>query len=96
MTKSMLQLAMLIGVITMVLGFTTDVQAQCAGNACDGVINRVWPHPSTPPGGGIWVNTGGDERNLTCTPDDGVYLLFGSCVSRVGKQFASRLNSPNR
>ena len=32
MTKSMLPLAMLIGVITAVLGVTTDVYAECAGN----------------------------------------------------------------
>jgi hypothetical protein len=76
MTKSMLQLAMLIGVITMVLGFTTNVQAQCAGDSCDGGIDRVWPHPSDPPGGGVWVGTTGDERDLTCTPDGNVYLLL--------------------
>jgi hypothetical protein len=51
MTKAMLQIAMLIGIITVVLGFTTDVQVACSGDFCDGRIDRVYPHPSAPQAG---------------------------------------------
>jgi hypothetical protein len=82
MTKSMLQLAMLLGVITAVLGFTTEVHAAtevvCTATQCSGTIKALYPHPSSPPGGSVSVSLDGDIGNLTgCTPN-GEYLVLST------------------
>ena len=52
MTKSMLQLAMLIGVITAVLGLTTEVHAaDCTPFQCSGKIHELYTHASYPQAG---------------------------------------------
>lgn len=74
MTKSMLQLAMLIGVITAVLGFTTDVSAECGGNRCTGRIDRLYTSSLA---GLVFVGTDGNENLLAvCNPEDGQYLVL--------------------
>jgi hypothetical protein len=62
MTKSMLQITMLIGVMAAaVLGFTTDVRAQCGGLHCTGKIEELYIHDV------VFVGTSGDEKHLACT-----------------------------
>jgi hypothetical protein len=78
MTKSMLQIALLISVIaTAVLGFTSDVQAECGGSGCVGLVNGLYLHRSAGPGGTVFVDTNG-TANLTCTLDGGYLKLLPS------------------
>jgi hypothetical protein len=76
MTKSILQLALLMSVIaTAVLGFTTDVQAQCERNRCNGLVDRLY----TSTDNFVLVETNGNEADLDCKPFEGRYLrLFPS------------------
>ena len=76
MTKSMLQIAVLIAVMAaVVLGFTTDVRAQCGGDRCVEKIDRLFTHSSL---GIVYVGTAGDERNLACIASQGVYVVLNS------------------
>ena len=68
MTKPICDIAMLIGVIMVVLGFTTNVHAACGGNFCTGRIN----HLDIGSGGGVWVATDQNEDNLACVPGTGL------------------------
>jgi hypothetical protein len=55
---------------------TTDVQAQCTGNRCNGLVDRLYTDSSS---NSVLVGTNGDEAALLCTPQEGAYLrLFPS------------------
>jgi hypothetical protein len=81
MTKAMLPIAMLIGVITVGLGFTTDVHAaNCTTfHQCSGKIQELYTHASYPPGGGASVSLVDGVGGLTgCTPGDGKWLTLST------------------
>lgn len=74
MTKSMLQLAVLIAVMAaVVFGFTTDVRAECGAERCDAKIERLFTHSSL---GIVYVGTAGEENNLDCNPVENVYVVL--------------------
>lgn len=52
---------------------STSVWAACGGIRCEQVyVDRLYPSTS----GSIYIGTSGDEKNLACSPNGGVYLTL--------------------
>jgi hypothetical protein len=86
----MLQIAMLVGVTAMVLGFTTDVQAECSGHFCTGRVDRLYTSSGA---NTVFVGTTGMETNLLCTPHESVYLTLSPTQPLFAQLYDSLLNA---
>ena len=91
MTRFMLQIAMLVGVMTVGLGFTTDVHAACGGAICTGRVNRLYTQSLGPTN--VYVDTDGIERNLSCTAVAGVYLILSPSQPLFSQVYESLLKA---
>lgn len=76
MTKSILQLAMLIGVITMVLGFTTDAHADWSPDVRITSIEVSNVHVL-----GVWLVFSTPPHNPSCPLTTGDYILGGGSTN---------------
>jgi hypothetical protein len=95
MTKAMLPIAMLIGVITVGFGFTPDVHAaDCTTFQCSGKIDALYVHASYPPGGGASVSLVDGLEGLTgCTAGDGKWLTLSTSNLLFGELYELLLNA---
>jgi hypothetical protein len=49
--------------------------AECSGVVCTNVaIQRIWMDAGTSQNGDLWIQTDGTEANLSCTPNNNIYL----------------------
>ena len=82
MTKSMLQLAMLIGVITAVLGFTTDAHADWSPD-----VRITSIEVSNVDVLGVWLVFSTPPHNPSCPLTTGEYIL-GAGTTNIDRMFS--------